>query len=105
MLTAQMLRLRGYQTIEATDGASALATWRRGGVQALITDLDMPGMQGHELIRTLRDEEGTAHTRIIVCSGSPVPARQQPVLHDAYLLKPLNIETLVGALQDLGLRA
>ena len=110
MLTAQMLRLRGYRVSEAGDGVAALAAWREGHVSALVTDLDMPGMPGRELIRALRDAEiGGAHrTAVVVCSGSPVPARsphEEALLHDAYLLKPVQLDTLVSTLRELGVRA
>jgi two-component system, NarL family, sensor histidine kinase EvgS len=110
MLTAQMLRLRGFRVVEAPDGNTALACCEEGGVAALVTDLDMPGMPGRELIRRLREAEqgGAPRTAVIVCSGSPVPPqnlREQALLHDAYLLKPVQLETLVTTLGELGVVA
>jgi len=108
LLMSHMLRTRGYQVSEAGDATEALAAFRRGDVNALITDLSLPGMSGQELIHAIRDAEGehASRTPVIVCSGSP--ASEQPYavlernLYDAYLLKPVQIEALVGALERLG---
>ncbi|MBL8347633.1 MAG: transporter substrate-binding domain-containing protein [Rubrivivax sp.] len=113
ILTAQILRLRGYRVVETGDGASALAAWRDGGVRALITDLDMPGLQGRELIEALRAEEEDANpaaprTWVVVCSGHPLPADAEPGRIvpgcDAYLLKPVDMDRLARTLAEGGVR-
>jgi two-component system, NarL family, sensor histidine kinase EvgS len=109
VLMAQILRLRGYKTLEAGDGASALAHWRDHGAHALVTDLNMPGMQGTELIHQLRAAQsvspGAARLVAIICSGNPVAEADLPGLDfDAFLLKPLNMDLLVETLRNHGLR-
>ncbi len=109
VLMAQILRLRGYKALEAGDGATALAHWREHGAQALVCDLNMPGMQGTELIHQLRVAEGVAPRAgrlvVVICSGNPVPEAQQAGLEfDAFLLKPLNMDVLVETLRGHGLR-
>jgi two-component system sensor histidine kinase EvgS len=112
LLAAQILRLRGYQVVEAADGASAVASCREGQVRALITDLDMPGLSGLEVIRQVREHEAAMteagadperpRIAVVVCSGSPAPPAVDPPVHDAYLLKPVQIDTLGRALETLG---
>jgi two-component system, NarL family, sensor histidine kinase EvgS len=111
LMMTEMLRRSGFGVEDTADGEQALARWRRGGLSAIVTDLDMPGISGHELIRTIRAAEAEAGkavtTAIVVCSGSDVPtdagdsapAGQQ---HDAYLLKPVEMDTLAQTLRDLG---
>jgi two-component system, NarL family, sensor histidine kinase EvgS len=77
-----------------------------------VSDLDLPGMSGLELIRSLRDEEASAAERdrtvVIVCSGSPVPAADgvaEQRLYDAYLVKPVQVSTLTDTLARLGVAA
>lgn len=108
MLLVLMLRRHGYDTVDSSDCTQALALWRQGRVRALITDLDMPGMSGVELIRIVRQEErgGAARLPVIVCSGSPVPAMDGSETesgHDAYFVKPVDVGTLVTTLRDLGI--
>ncbi len=112
LLLAQMLRRAGYAIGETGHSAEALELWRRGGVQALITDLDLPGMSGLDLMRAVRSEEAAAgqagRTRVVVCSGSPVPAADRTAerqLYDAYLVKPVTLGTLTDTLQRLGVAA
>jgi two-component system sensor histidine kinase EvgS len=112
LLLTEMLRLKGYDTHDTADSASALQRWREGGVRALVSDLDLPGMSGLELIRSLRDEERQGGQRertvVIVCSGSPVPAADDAAeqrLYDAYLVKPVQVSTLTDTLQRLGVAA
>jgi two-component system sensor histidine kinase EvgS len=108
LLLAHMLRRQGFDTCETGDSAEALALWRRGGVRVLVSDLDMPGMSGLDLIRTLRSEESDGRDErivIIVCSGSPVPAADDAScagLYDAYLVKPVAVTTLTDTLKRLG---
>jgi len=53
--TIDLLGGLGYTVLEAADGASALALLARGGmVDALLTDVVMPGMSGPELARRVR---------------------------------------------------
>jgi two-component system, NarL family, sensor histidine kinase EvgS len=112
VLLTQMLRLNGYETHDTADSSAALQRWREGGVRALVSDLDLPGMSGLDLIRWLRREESASdegrRTVVIVCSGSPVPAADGAVdqgLYDAYLVKPVQMRTLTDTLQRLGVAA
>jgi len=55
----QMVRMTlqgaGYEVIEAADGVEALAKARTTAVHMVVTDLNMPHMDGLQLIRALRD--------------------------------------------------
>lgn len=108
MLTCQILRQRGYAVLEAADVASALSLWSGGGVMAVVTDLHLPEVSGHELIRAVREREA-AHARrtvIIVCSGDEPPAAGRARSdHDAYLQKPVQASLLVRALVEHGVTA
>ena len=110
LLLAHMLRRQGFEVVEAATAAHTLARWREGGVHALVSDLDLPGMGGLELIQRLRAEEpaGGPRTAIIVCSGSAVPATlgaAQAAQYDAYIEKPVDVATLAATLHRLGVVA
>lgn len=53
-MVAFTLKGAGYQVIEAGDGRDALNKLNGAGVQMVITDLNMPNMNGLELIKALR---------------------------------------------------
>ena len=49
-----MLETRGYRVITATDGQQALDHFRRGGVDLVLSDLVMPGLDGHKLVEEVK---------------------------------------------------
>ena len=109
LLMGQMLRGHGYPVIECADGEEALLLWRREPVQAIITDLQMDGMDGMTLVQRVRDEVGPkGGIRLLVCSGNPVPVQQPgdaPVPYDAWLTKPVQMSALLATLATLGVHA
>ena len=52
------LNRHGYEILEATNGAEALSILDRESVDVIISDLNMPVMDGFELVRVVRDERG-----------------------------------------------
>ena len=61
------LSARGYQVLEAEDGEPALDAMRRSPADLLILDLGLPGLDGFEVIRRLREKGSTVP--IIVLSS------------------------------------
>src|SRR5690606_8048251 len=52
---ADTLMLGGYDYLEAADGEQALALLQRHSVAMVVSDVNMPGMDGHALLRALRE--------------------------------------------------
>jgi two-component system sensor histidine kinase EvgS len=108
VLMSHMLSSRGYDVIECSDGEQALQHQRTSNVQALVTDLDMAGIGGLELIERWRAHEalqGQAAARVIVCSGSSVPPETSgsaPAGYDAWLVKPVEMPVLQETMRALG---
>ena len=50
-----MLETRGYRVLACSNGESALEAFRRGGVDLLLTDLIMPGLDGSRLIEEVKN--------------------------------------------------
>ena len=72
-ITAEVLRGRNFQVVLATDGADALmkVADNPGAVRVVITDLHMPHLDGHHLVRALQRLLPTAG--VIVASGTLTP--------------------------------
>ena len=49
-----MLETRGYRVLACSDGRQALELFQQGGVDLVLTDLVMPGLDGTELIRQIK---------------------------------------------------
>jgi CheY-like chemotaxis protein len=91
---ADLLELRGYETVAANSGESALGYFREGGEACLvILDIAMPGMSGIELRNALRCEPETADIPVIVLSATDAQYELSNV--EAYLRKPLDPEELL----------
>jgi DNA-binding NtrC family response regulator len=68
LLLQGILARAGYQTFVASGGEEALRTYLDAGVDAVITDLQMPDVHGFELISILRDF--TPRPALIAVSGT-----------------------------------
>src|ERR1051326_2107432 len=60
------LKSAGYEVLEAADGNTGLSQAQSGKVDLVLTDQNMPGMDGLTLIRHLRKLPGYAATPILV---------------------------------------
>ncbi|MBE9636319.1 response regulator [Salipiger mangrovisoli] len=67
-LISSTLRAAGYDTIEATDGQDALSIARTARPAAVITDQNMPNLDGLGFIRAFRALPGTAGVPVIFLS-------------------------------------
>ena len=56
LLLSQQLHYLGHRVVDAVDGAHGLRAWRAEHFDAVITDCNMPLMNGYELARAIRDE-------------------------------------------------
>lgn len=98
---ARLLRLQGYDTVEAADGAAALDALRGGGVAAVISDVTMPGMDGFELVEAIRSDAALAAIPVVLLTALGDRAsmrRGMTAGADDYLAKPFAPEELVQAL-------
>ncbi len=62
-----MLETRGYRVVTATDGLQALDRFRLGGIDLVLSDLVMPGLDGHKLVEEVK--ASSPQTPAILFSG------------------------------------
>ena len=88
----------------AVDGVEALDRIRRGGIGLLLTDCDMPNMDGYELTRRIRQEEqGRAGLPIIAITANAMEGAAEACFEagmNDYLSKPLEIRALQAMLKS-----
>lgn len=68
-LMADVLSTNGYDTLSANSGAEALDVLSRARPQAILLDMLMPGMDGFEVIRRIRENPQTARLPIMVITA------------------------------------
>lgn len=90
--------LKGYNVVEAGGGEAALNLFAKGGIDVILTDVMMPGMDGIELLKRLKEKEPTIV--VIVMTGF---AEKDVILNalkadaDDFISKPLNLLQLKTA--------
>lgn len=100
MVIERQLELLGYACEIAADGAAALAIWRQGGYGLLLTDCNMPEMDGYELTAAIRQAErasGQPRLPIIALTANAMAGEDQRCIAagmDGFLSKPLDLAKL-----------
>ena len=98
MTTKIALTNAGYQVTEAVDGADGLSKAKNGSFDLIVTDLNMPNMNGLEMIEALR--QSPAHTGIPIIfltteSDADMKARAKAAGATGWVTKPFDPEHLV----------
>jgi two-component system sensor histidine kinase and response regulator WspE len=100
-----MLVTRGYQVDVAVDGMDGWNTVRMDDYDLVISDIDMPRMNGFEFVRLIRQDERLSKTPVMIVSYKDREEDRQRGLEagaDYYLTKgSFHDETLIEAVMDL----
>jgi CheY-like chemotaxis protein len=100
---ATILRYHGYVVMEASDGDEALRLTQTAVPGVVVTDLNMPGLDGASLIRVLKRDLGLAIPTLVVTADTTWQARNdaESAGCSAFMLKPLSPRELLAAVQAL----
>ncbi|MCD9493658.1 chemotaxis protein CheY [Photobacterium carnosum] len=97
-IVKNLLRDLGFNnTVEADDGLTALPLLKRGDFDFVVTDWNMPGMQGIDLLRQIRADEQLKHLPVLMITAE---AKRDQIIEAAqagvngYIVKPFNAVTL-----------
>jgi CheY-like chemotaxis protein len=95
-LFAEDLEDAGHQVMAAANGASGLALLQRHTPTLVVTDVDLPDMDGTDLLSRLRRAFHNLPV-IVHAAYSEMPERLRPADIDAYVVKSSNPNRLLGA--------
>ena len=91
-----------YRVLEASDGEEALRLARAHNPDVVILDLMVPGVSGLEVLRELRDDPATKHTRVVVVSAwTDVEARSLAAGADGFVAKPFEPEEFSERIREM----
>ncbi len=95
-LLADTLRIAGFETLEASDGMSALTALRKNKPDLIIIDINMPLMDGFELVERLRSAKDMVPVLMLTARGEKADiARGLKLGADDYVVKPFGLEELI----------
>ena len=94
----------GYDVITAVDGKDAMAKLDGSGTKMLITDLNMPNMDGIELIRQVRRNPSFRFIPIIMLTTESQAEKKREAKSagaSGWIVKPFKPEQLVGVVRKV----
>jgi chemotaxis protein histidine kinase CheA/ActR/RegA family two-component response regulator len=103
-VVSNMLRANGWDVQTARDGVEALEVIARQIPAAVLLDIEMPRMDGYELMATMRSQEQYRNLPLIVLTSRAATKHHQRAFQlgaDAYLVKPYQDEELLSTLERL----
>lgn len=94
----------GFDVMACESGEEALQTTRTQSVDVIVTDLNMPGIDGIDLARRFRTQSTTSKCPILVLTTDNSEQRKQEARlagASGWVLKPFEPATLVRAIQQV----
>jgi PAS domain S-box-containing protein len=96
------LRRNGYEVLDAAHGAAGLELAFANRPDLVLSDINMPGQTGLEVLRELRVRPETAAVPVILMTGEPQKADAPACIQrgaDDYLAKPFTLEQMVATVK------
>lgn len=92
-LIKKVLTSKGHHVLTAENGQTGLEMFRRHSPDFVITDMDMPVMDGLELVREIKKEKPAM--KICMMSGSPsVQDKALGAGADFFIIKPFRVQQI-----------
>lgn len=98
------LKGAGYDVLEASDGVEALQVAQKGSVDLVLSDVNMPNMDGITLIKELRNLDNYKYTPMLMLtteSGDDKKSEGKQAGATGWIVKPFNPEQLLKVIQKV----
>jgi DNA-binding response OmpR family regulator len=95
---------KGHQTVVADGGRSGIDMARTEHPDAIVLDLMMPAVTGHDVLGVLRDDDATRRTPILVLTAVTMSREKDLCLSegaDLVMTKPFDPRDVANAVEDL----
>ncbi len=102
-LGSELVRLWGHQCVEAENAKQALQAFEQQEFDIILLDIQMPGIDGIELMKMLRERAPELKAPIVALTANVLPEQKQKLLDlgfDGYLGKPLDEHKLRRLLEQ-----
>ncbi|MBA4143272.1 MAG: response regulator [Nitrosospira sp.] len=102
-IMALLLSTMGHRVLQAPDALSAIDTAKRHPLDAVISDIGLPGLDGYYIARTLRSDPDFAELPLIALTGYGRPEdrrKTEEAGFDHHFVKPLDVSELISFLNN-----
>src|SRR5439155_9095005 len=102
-LMEAVLTTNGYDVLRASSGEEALAVVADGAPDLILLDVQMPGIDGYEVVRRLRADLATSFLPIVMVTSSDGEDRAAAIDAgaDDFIPKPFNRQELLARVRSL----
>jgi two-component system, cell cycle response regulator DivK len=101
-LFRDVLQATGYRTLEAASGEDALELVAEHAPDLVLMDSRLPGIDGFETLRRLREDARTAPTQVVALTAQAMAGDRERFLDggfDGYISKPIDVPEFIGAVR------
>ncbi len=103
-LLSMYLKSKGFEVVSAENGLDAIEKLASHTVNLIMSDLNMPYMDGIELVKTLKSDPTLSHIPVLMVTTEADPEERQKAMEagaNAYLVKPVTAETVSSNIKDI----
>lgn len=99
------LKLKGYQTVEAQNGQEAYDLIKQSDFDLIISDIDMPIMNGLELLNKVRKELNNKTVPLVICTAEKLSNEEDIIAQGATKIihKPFSPNELLDLILKIGI--
>ncbi len=98
------LKVKGFEVVSAENGLDAIEKLASHEVNLILSDLNMPFMDGIELIKTLKADPNMSHIPVLMVTTEADPEEKQKALEagaSEYLVKPVTAEMVTQSIKNI----
>jgi len=103
-LLRELLEIRGYSVVDASDGQEALNVIEQTHPDLLLLDIGMPVLDGFAVIRKIRQNSLLANLPVVAVTAYAMQGDRERIMNsgfDGYLSKPIDASALAAELDRL----
>ncbi len=104
LIVFALRRIRDLEVVEADDGVDALRKLSGGKLDVILTDINMPIMDGLKLVKRVRSDEALKGIPIIIITTEGADEDRQRALSlgaNAYITKPIQAPQVIAKVKEL----
>ncbi len=98
------LKAKGFDVVSAENGLDAIEKLASHDVNLIMSDLNMPFMDGIELVKTLKADPNTLHIPVLMVTTEADPEEREKAMEagaSAYLVKPVTADVVAINIKEI----